>query len=369
MIILLTMVFLLIFGFGFTYSLNNNTGKKIEEKEEPFDYYVSPSPVFKKDLDYKDLLKNEALEKENQVQIKPEPIKVKKEDPKIQEPKDPPMYKEACQSGILAYGSFDEKGFGMNSGLAPSSFFNSNSKRSAKDYISDIYKNLGGSKTDSETRINQKNKQKFIGNGGSKNITYLNHSIQKPISPYQVMAGTIFPAVLVTGINSDLPGSIIATIRENIFDSVSGKHLLVPQGTRLLGSYDNMISWGQSRVLLVWHRLIFPNGKSIFLDGMPGTDLKGSSGLKDKVNNHYRKITGAILMSAFLNIGAKHLEEDIDESGIIKEIGVALAKDVNSAGQKIIKKNLDIPPTLEIRPGFKFNIMVTKDIDLEAFKK
>lgn len=139
----------------------------------------------------------------------------------------------------------------------------------------------------------------------SDEAVYLEHQIQEPISPYQVMAGTVLPAVLVTGINSDLPGQIIAQIRENIYDTVSGKYLLIPQGTRLIGTYDNQISWGQNRVMQVWTRMIFPNGSSILLGGMQGADLAGYSGARDKVNNHYGRVAGAVLMSTFLSVGSR----------------------------------------------------------------
>jgi type IV secretion system protein VirB10 len=200
---------------------------------------------------------------------------------------------------------------------------------------------------------------------------YLERQIQEPASPYQVMAGTILPAVLVTGINSDLPGQIIAQIRENVFDTVTGQYLLVPQGTRLIGTYDNMISWGQNRVMQVWTRMIFPNGSSILLNGMAGTDLAGYSGAKDKVNHHYGRIAGAVLLSTFISVGARQAAGDVE--GYYPSIGQQIAQEaangINQAGQKIVDKELNVAPTIEIRPGYKFNVMVNRDIILRPYNQ
>jgi len=359
-VILFIMILFLLIGFGFTCSLKKDTASENKE-EESVDYYVRQNSVFKDTLGYKDFIENDDKpQRTEKVEMESKPTKREKIIKKEKKSTSPPLYKEASESSILAYGS--SKGFGTKKDLSLSLLNTKNSSDALNNVLNPL-------KMDSETRTNQKNKKKFIvENKKSENTSYVKHTIKKPISPYQIMSGTILPAVLITGINSDLPGSIIGMIRENIYDSVSGKYLLVPQGTRLLGRYDNMVSWGQNRVLLVWHRLIFPNGNSILLDGMSGTDLSGKSGVKDKVNNHYMKIAGAIFMSAFLNIGAKHVQNHNDESEILTEVGSALAKDVNNAGQKIVKRNLDIPPTLEVRPGYKFNVMVTKDIVLEVFK-
>lgn len=203
---------------------------------------------------------------------------------------------------------------------------------------------------------------------------YLEHKIQTPRSPYQIMAGTIIPSILISGINSDLPGQIIAQVRENVYDTVTGKYLLIPQATKLIGTYDNQIVWGQDRVLQVWTRMIFPNGQSILLDGMQGVDTSGYSGFKDKVNNHYMRLAGAVLMSAFLSVGAKQAGDAAGDGdgyypSVGRQIGEEVAGGVNKAGQRIVQRELNVAPTIEIRPGNKFNIMVNKDIILKPYQR
>jgi type IV secretion system protein VirB10 len=228
----------------------------------------------------------------------------------------------------------------------------------------------GQAAADSETRIAQRSKQAFLKEAeGVDTAVYLNRRLQEPVSRYQVMAGSVLPAVLITGINSDLPGQIIAQIRENIFDTVTGNYLLIPQGTKLLGRYDNMIAWGQERVLLIWSRLVFPDGSSILLDKMPGVDQAGYAGLKDRVNNHYAKLAGAILMSTFLSVGAVRSQGDIegDYPSVSQEIARQLAADINRTGQKIVRKQLNVPPTIEVRPGWTFHVMVNRDMILRPY--
>jgi type IV secretion system protein VirB10 len=185
------------------------------------------------------------------------------------------------------------------------------------------------------------------------------------------MAGTVIPAVLISGINSDLPGPILAQVRENVFDNVSGNYLLIPQGTRLFGRYDNMVSWGQERVLLVWSRLIFPDGSSILLENMPGADLSGYAGLKDSVNNHYFKLATAVLLSTFLNVGARVAAGNTDDfqPTVEQQIAAEAGAGVNQAGQQIVGRQLAVPPTIEVRPGWPFNVMVNKDIILKPYEE
>lgn len=224
----------------------------------------------------------------------------------------------------------------------------------------------------SERRINQRNKQGFLGEAAPKDSAiYLERQLQWPVSPYQIMAGTVIPAVLISGINSDLPGPILAQVRENVFDNVSGKYLLIPQGTRLFGRYDNMVSWGQERVLMVWSRLIFPDGSSIVLENMPGADLAGYAGLKDSVNNHYFKLATAVLLSTFLNVGARAAAGDTNkfQPTVKQQIAAEAGAGVNQAGQQIVGRQLSVPPTIEVRPGWPFNVMVNKDIILKPYEE
>jgi type IV secretory pathway VirB10-like protein len=246
----------------------------------------------------------------------------------------------------------------------------SNSEKQRQAIMNDLIDRIQPSQNISDTRTDQQSKKAFF-EANNQGAVYLNQRIQDPVSPYQLMAGTVLPAVLISGINSDLPGHIIAQIRENVFDTVHGRYLLVPQGTKLLGSYDNMVSWGQDKVMLVWSRLIMPDGATIVLDNMPGVDIMGYSGLKDRVNNHYMKIGSAILMSTFLSVGTRRLAGEVADNNpnFAQEMTSSASADINQAGQKIVTRHLNIPPTLEIRPGFPFNVMVNKDIILRPYEQ
>ena len=196
----------------------------------------------------------------------------------------------------------------------------------------------------------------------------LSERVQDPVSPYMIMAGSILPAVLITGISSDLPGQIVAQIRSNISDSITGSYLLIPQGTKLIGIYDHKINFYQDRIQMSWHRLIFPNGSSIELGaGMPGADLEGYSGFKDKVNYHYGKLLSAIFVSTFMSVGAKYSSIK-GEKEISKDIAEDITYDINRTGQKLVERQLNIPPTIEIKQGYPFNVIVTKDIILREYE-
>jgi type IV secretion system protein VirB10 len=187
-----------------------------------------------------------------------------------------------------------------------------------------------------------------------------------------VQAGTIIPAALITGIRSDLPGQITAQVTENVYDSQSGRFLLVPQGTRLIGIYDSQVSFGQSRVLLVWTRLIMPNGRSIVLERQPGTDTAGYAGLEDEVDNHWGALFKAALLSTLLGVGSE-LGAGSDSStgnngGLIQALRLGASDSLNQTGQKIVQRNLNIQPTLTIRPGFPVRVIVNRDLLLEPYK-
>jgi len=193
--------------------------------------------------------------------------------------------------------------------------------------------------------------------------------VKKLKSPYTLAAGTWLPATLVTGINSDLPGRVIAKINQAVYDTATGNHLLIPQGSTLLGQYDSQISFGQSRVLLVWSRIIFPNGDSINLNNMPGVDLLGMSGLKDKVNYHTTRLfSSTILFSAFSAVGQMS-QSDHDEdnkTNTRSAMAAALGQQMSDTGNQLVQKNLHIQPTITIRPGTRFYVMLTKDFVLKV---
>ncbi len=212
----------------------------------------------------------------------------------------------------------------------------------------------------------QKSKLAFLQKGPDAEI-YNKHSQQSPVSPYQLMAGTIIPASLVTGLNSDLPGMVIAQVTENVFDTVTGQHLLIPQGTRLIGKYDSVIAFGQERALVIWQRIIRPDGSSIVIDNLPATDTAGYAGLSDKVNLHTWKLIKGIALSTLLGIGTE-LTFGNNESDLVKAIRESTQKNTNRAGQKLVDRSLDIQPIITVRPGWPLRIVVNKDIVLTQFR-
>lgn len=186
-----------------------------------------------------------------------------------------------------------------------------------------------------------------------------------PASPYILQAGAVISAALITGIRSDLPGQITAQVTENIYDSPTGRILLVPQGTRVLGQYDNNVQFGQSRVLLVWNRLIFPNGRSIVLERQPGADAEGYAGLSDSVDYHWWDLAKAAGLSTLLSIGAELATND--DERLIQAIRNGGQDTINDAGQQIVRRQLNVAPTLAIRPGFPVRVIVTRDLILEPY--
>ena len=214
----------------------------------------------------------------------------------------------------------------------------------------------------------QTQKAAFLQNASnSKDDEYLHSSLKDPISSFEVQAGSIIPALLMTGINSDLPGQITAQVKTPIYDSISGRYRLIPQGARLIGVYDSSVVYGQERVLVAWKRIIFPNGKSINLEGMPGVDLSGYAGFHDQVNNHYGKIFSSVILMSILSAGAQlsqpqQLADNNQVPTVNQMIAQSLGTDISNASTMLLRKNISIPPTLEIRPGYEFNVMVTKDM-------
>jgi len=206
---------------------------------------------------------------------------------------------------------------------------------------------------------------------GSAKEAYLKNPLIPAFSRYEVKAGSIIPGVMITGINSDLPGKLVGQVRENVFDTVTGRHLLIPQGTRVIGAYDSKVAYAQERVLIVWTRLIFPNGDSMDLEGMDGVDLSGYAGLTDKVNNHYAKLITGVILSSILSAGSKVAagNNDVGTASFGQQAASGAAEQVNTVGAKFAERNLNVQPTLEIRPGYKFNVFVNKDMILKRYKE
>lgn len=184
-----------------------------------------------------------------------------------------------------------------------------------------------------------------------------------PVSPNIVQAGSIIPAALVTGIRSDLPGQITAQVTANVYDSLTGHILLIPQGARLIGEYDSEIAAGQTRVLLAWDRLILPDGRSIGLERQPGADPAGFAGLQDRVNQHWGNLLKAAAISTLLGIGAE-LGADEDDD-LTRALRRGSQDTINQSGQQIVRRQLNVQPTLTIRPGHPLRVILTRDLVLE----
>jgi type IV secretory pathway VirB10-like protein len=195
-----------------------------------------------------------------------------------------------------------------------------------------------------------------------------------PLVPTELKAGAVIPAVMIGGINSDLPGQIVAQVRQDVFDTASGRTKLIPQGSRLVGRYDSQVAFGQSRVLVVWDRVIFPDGSSLSLAGMPGTDGAGYAGFGDKVNNHTVRTFGAAVLVSLVSAAAQLSQPDTRSStgnsltASNQEIAAAaLGQQINQFGMSVAQKHLNVQPTLIIRPGYRFAVMVTRDLPLSGY--
>lgn len=206
---------------------------------------------------------------------------------------------------------------------------------------------------------------RFDRSGGDR--WQLNATVDVPRSPYQLRAGFVVPATLISGINSDLPGQIMAQVSQHVYDSATGKHLLIPQGARLIGAYSSDVIYGQARVLVAWQRIVFPDGKAIDIGAMPGADGAGYSGFHDRVNNHYFRIFASAFLMSGITAGISLSQEDShdgeqDRKRASDAFSEALGQQLGQVTVEMIRKNLNIAPTLEIRPGYRFNVIVTKDM-------
>lgn len=195
----------------------------------------------------------------------------------------------------------------------------------------------------------------------------LDAQLTPPRSRYELISGSVIPAALVTELNSDLPGRAIAQVTANVFDTVSGEHLLIPQGSRLIGTYDSDTAYGDQRLLLRWDRLIFPNGWSISLRSMDGADPSGAAGLRDRTDNHLGQLTGAIALSAIMSVVAENSEDD-DEDSVSQSVGDAAASEAARTGSRIVDRELNVRPTLRVRAGGAVRVLVTRDIQLRPYR-
>lgn len=197
--------------------------------------------------------------------------------------------------------------------------------------------------------------------------TTSSHRLEAPISPYVLQAGAVIPAALITGVRSDLPGQVTAQVTENVYDSPTGRILLIPQGAKLVGIYDSQVEFGQGRVLLAWTRLILPGGRSIILDRQPAGDAQGFAGLEDRVDKHWKQLASAAMVSTLLGVGTE-LGSGSDDSDIVRALRQGAANSVSQTGQQVVGRSLDVQPTLTIRPGFPVRVLLTRDLVLEPIR-
>lgn len=189
----------------------------------------------------------------------------------------------------------------------------------------------------------------------------------------ELQTGTVIPGVMLTGINSDLPGALIGQVAQDVFDSATGRFLLIPKGSRLYGVYDSRVAMGQRRVLVAWQRIIFPDGSSVTLEAMPGASRDGYAGFQDQIDNHSLRIFGNAILMSMISGGMAYSLDTLDNSNssedkpsLQNEMGSALASQLGQASLQLLQRNMNISPTLEIRPGYRFNIVLTKDLRFEA---
>jgi type IV secretion system protein VirB10 len=212
----------------------------------------------------------------------------------------------------------------------------------------------------------QTRKLSFLKSGPEKEI-YNPHALQTPASPYQLMAGTVIAASLVSGLNSDLPGFVIAQVTENVYDTVLGRYLLIPQGSRLVGKYDNVVAFGQERALVVWQRIILPDGTSIVIDNLPATDTGGYAGLADEVDLHTWKLLKGVALATVLGVGSQ-LAFGSSDSDLVRALQQSTQSTTNRAGQRLVERQLNVQPTITVRPGWPLRVIVHKDLVLRPYR-
>jgi type IV secretion system protein VirB10 len=219
---------------------------------------------------------------------------------------------------------------------------------------------------DSGSAQNMQDRKTAFLNASTDRRTISPDRLDPASSPYVVQAGAVIPAALVTGIRSDLPGQITAQVTEPVYDSPTGKYLLIPQGARLIGQYDSSVAFGQNRLLLVWTRLIMPDGASIVLERLTGADTGGYAGLEDQVDNHWGMLFKAAVLSTFLSVGAEAGTSQ-DENNLVQAIRSGASNSISQTGQQIVQRELNIQPTLTIRPGFPVRVIVLRDLVLTPY--
>ncbi len=206
---------------------------------------------------------------------------------------------------------------------------------------------------------------------GARADDYLTNPLRDAISPWEVKAGTVIPAALITAINSDLPGEVIAQVTEPVYDYATGRTVLIPQGSRLIGQYDSQVAYGQERALIAWNRVIMPNGRSINIGSMTGADLTGASGLHDRTDDHFGQLAKGILLSTIFSVGAASAQDAGTRSSgglVINSAGSGISNESQQVGQRITERDLNRQPTLSVRAGWPLRVIVNKDMVLAPYQ-
>jgi len=222
---------------------------------------------------------------------------------------------------------------------------------------------------DVQLQNGQGEKRQFA--AASRADDYLTNPLRGPISQWEVKAGTIIPAALITAINSDLPGEVIAQVTEPVYDHATGRTVLIPQGSRLIGQYDSQVAYGQSRALVAWNRIIMPDGRSINIGSMTGADLSGASGLEDRVNGHFWELAKGIVLSTIFSVGAASAQDAGTRSSgglVINSAGSGISNESQQVGQRITERDLNRQPTLSVRAGWPLRVIVNKDMVLAPYQ-
>jgi type IV secretion system protein TrbI len=222
---------------------------------------------------------------------------------------------------------------------------------------------------DVQLQNGQGEKRQFA--AASRADDYLSNPLRGPISQWEVKAGTVIPAALITAINSDLPGELIAQVTEPVYDHATGRTVLIPQGSRLIGQYDSQVAYGQSRALVAWNRIIMPDGRSINIGSMTGADLSGASGLEDRVNGHFWQLAKGIVLSTIFSVGAASAQDASARSSgglVINSTANGVSNEAQQVGQRITERDLNRQPTIQVRAGWPLRVIVNKDMILAPYQ-
>jgi len=211
-------------------------------------------------------------------------------------------------------------------------------------------------------------KRQFL--AGARSEDYLANPLRGPESPWEVKAGTVIPAALITALNSDLPGEVIAQVTEPVYDHVTGRTVLIPQGSRLIGQYDSQIAYGQQRALIAWTRIIMPDGRSINIGSMSGADLTGAAGLQDRVDDHWGQLARGILLSTVFSVGAASAQDASARSSgslVLNSAGSGVSTEAQQVGEQVTARDLNRQPTIKVRAGWPVMVLVNKDMILAPY--